>query len=183
MCVSIYIYIYREREREREVYIEQPRGLRRAAPPPRGGRPGAPPRGGFFFSLSVVFVFVYLSFSFLIQRVFPTSSSFVYYSYIFLYLLYSYLFPMFGRLARPRVWSCTSAQRCAIAQWLKGTAAPTPRTHTKSVHEFYCTGGKWLILGEDKRGNAQLETSGLHNICIYVCVCVYIYTHTIYIYI
>ena len=49
----------------------------------------------------------------------------------------------FGRLARPRVWSCTNAQSCAIAQWLKGAAVPTLRTQTKSVHEFYCSGGKW----------------------------------------
>ena len=49
----------------------------------------------------------------------------------------------FGRLARPRVWSCNRAQSCAIAQWLNSTAAPTPRTQTKYVHEFYCTGGKW----------------------------------------
>ena len=48
-------------------------------------------------------------------------------------------FLAFGRLARPRVWSCTSAQSCAIAQWLKGAAAPTLRTQTKTVHEFYCT--------------------------------------------
>ena len=34
----------------------------------------------------------------------------------------------FGRLARPRVWSCSRAQSCAIAQWLNGAAAPTPRT-------------------------------------------------------
>ena len=45
-----------------------------------------------------------------------------------------------GRLARPRAWSCTSAQSCAIAQWLKGAAAPTLRAQTKSVHGFYCTG-------------------------------------------
>ena len=49
-------------------------------------------------------------------------------------------FLAFGRLARPRVWSCTNAQSCAIAQWLKGAAAPTLRTQTKSVHEFYCSG-------------------------------------------
>ena len=35
---------------------------------------------------------------------------------------------VFGRLARPRaVQSCASAQSCAVAQWLKGAAATTPR--------------------------------------------------------
>ena len=80
-----------------------------------------------------------------------------------------------GRLARPRVWSCTNAQSYAIAQWLKGAAARTLRTQTKSVHEFYCSGGKGRLPGT--KGSPRSLDPGTSYTCTGVLRSEYSFLH------
>ena len=55
------------------------------------------------------------------------------------------------------VWSCTSAQSRAIAQWLKGAAAPTPRTRTKSGAKIDVRRGTQGCVG------ARMGTKGVYG--------------------
>ena len=99
-----------------------------------------------------------------------------------LHTISSYFLLAFGRLARPRVWSCTSAQSCAIAQRLKGAAAPTLRRQTKYV--WGCPHASWGL-----RQNICWTSFMIWYVMrIYIYIYIYTYTHTytcihIYIYI